>query len=375
LQDIESFTDQPLVGRRTLAAFWSEYAFTAGRVDYTQLDVALGAMAHNEWAPFERRLTEGLACEARARAEHKPAAQDALDQAALSFRYERDLIAAADMDAWLDRESLSLDDWLAFLARDVLRRAWFDELDGVVERYTPSAKELQEAAVIEGVCAGAFDAWQRSCAARVALALQAHDVGQLSEEQSIHAAEATRLMRQHVHWLTTQSPTTVESRLRAMLRVGDRFRSACDQIANPTTLSSLLDVHRQGLILVEVDAITFATEHAAREAVLCVREDGLSMHDVGVLSRHTVCRERSVVEDLPPELGAVWGSATTGQVLGPRTDNGRFEVSMVIARTLPTLDDEYVAVRLRQRAIEMAAASAVRAQISDKSTREGPVRE
>lgn len=367
MHEIES-TDQPLVPRQTLARFWSEYAFTAGAVDYTRLDVALGAMAHNEWAQFERRLTEGLACEARARAENKAADPDALDQAALSFRYERELIAGAEMDAWLDREGLSLDDWLAFLVRDVLRRACFDDLEGIVERYTPSAKELQGSAVVDGVCSGVFETFQRSCAIRVALALRAGDAGrQLSDEQSIHAAEATRLMRQHAHWLTTQSPANVESRLRAMLRIGDRFRLACDEIANPATLSSLLDAQRPELILLDVDTITFATEHAAREAVLCVREDGLSMHDVGVVSRHTVRRERLVVEDLPPELGVRWGAATIGQVLGPRADDGRFEVSMVVARTLPTVDDGRIAVRLRQRAIDMAAARAVRDRVFDKS--------
>jgi hypothetical protein len=370
LQETESSTDQPLVARRTLAAFWREYAFTAGGVDYTQLDVALGAMVHNEWAPFERRLTEGLACQARARVEHQAADRDALDQAGLSFRYDRDLIAAAEMDAWLDRESLSLDDWLAFLARDLLRRAWFDELDGIVDGYTPSARELQEAAVVEGVCSGAFDALQRSCAIRVALALQGRDaVWQFGDAESIDAAEATRLMRQHAHWLAAPPSAMIEGRLRAMLRVGDHFRSACDEIANPATLSSLLDAHRQELILLDVDAITFANEHAAREAVLCVREDGLSIHDVGVLSRHPVRRERFVVEDLPPDLAALWGAATIGQMLGPRADDGRFEVSMVVARTVPTLDDGQIAVRLRQRAIDMATARAVRDHVSDKSGR------
>jgi hypothetical protein len=37
-------------------------------------------------------------------------------------RYDRDLISAADVTAWLDRVGLSADEWIDYLRRDLLRQ-------------------------------------------------------------------------------------------------------------------------------------------------------------------------------------------------------------------------------------------------------------
>jgi hypothetical protein len=52
-----------------LSSFWQQHAFTLGGIDFLQIDVALAAMVFGEWARFEKRLAEGLACDARATVE------------------------------------------------------------------------------------------------------------------------------------------------------------------------------------------------------------------------------------------------------------------------------------------------------------------
>src|SRR6185503_5123223 len=53
--------------RRPLSSFWEECAFSLDGHDILWIDVAIGAMVRGEWAGFERRLAEGLACAAKAR--------------------------------------------------------------------------------------------------------------------------------------------------------------------------------------------------------------------------------------------------------------------------------------------------------------------
>src|SRR6185436_2499218 len=120
-----------------LAEFWARQAFAIREVDFTWLDVALGAMARGQWPAFEQRLAQGLACLARADAEDALPSEEALDAAATAFRYDRDLIAAADVNAWLARTGIHTDDWIAYLNRDLLRNQWLDDLDDILDRFAP----------------------------------------------------------------------------------------------------------------------------------------------------------------------------------------------------------------------------------------------
>jgi hypothetical protein len=114
-----------------LSAFWQQYAFSLGGIDFLHIDVALAAMVFGEWARFERRLTEGLACLARANAECVSPAPETIDEAAVAFRYDRDLISGADMGAWLEGVGVSMEAWMAFVTRSVLRRTWGEEIESM----------------------------------------------------------------------------------------------------------------------------------------------------------------------------------------------------------------------------------------------------
>src|SRR5262245_54125741 len=118
-------------------SFWDRTVFSIDGVQFSWLDVALAAMTRGEWSAFERRLAEGLACAARADAENASPADEAIDEAATAFRYDRDLIAAADVTAWLDGVDLSADEWTDYLRRELLRRQWAGELDDVLDHFAP----------------------------------------------------------------------------------------------------------------------------------------------------------------------------------------------------------------------------------------------
>src|SRR5262245_16540509 len=115
--------------RAALPAFWNRHAFSVGSADFLHIDATLAAMVRGEWPAFERSVAQGLACAARADAERLPSVQHAVDEAAIAFRYERDLISGADVDEWLRRAGITAEGWLAFLTRDVLRCEWSTDLD------------------------------------------------------------------------------------------------------------------------------------------------------------------------------------------------------------------------------------------------------
>jgi hypothetical protein len=332
-----------------MAIIWERHAFAIVDAEFQWIDVVLAAMARGDWPRFERQLAEGLACEARAAAENVPLPDAAIDEAATAFRYRRDLISASDMSGWLARMNVSSEDWMAYIARGVLRCLWAHEIEMVLDRYAPSPRHLETAAVSEGICSGLFDAFDASFSERAAIAFEAcPDVFDTAQPASrAHADMATRLVRQHTHWLTMRPEDEYIARLTRILHIDDAYRAASERLLDTEALASVLDSHRLDWVVIDQDTIGFGDESAAREATLCVREDGMSMQAVAALSRQVVTRRSSFLEDLPADYRDRMLSAQPGSVIGPVEQDGQYEIALVLARTPPTLQDERIANRAR----------------------------
>jgi hypothetical protein len=346
-------------------AFWNRYAFSVGDADFLWLDVVIAAMARAEWSAFERRLAEGLACEARAEAEHYQPSEDAIDEVASAFRHDRDLISGDEMTEWLERAGISTGAWMAFVTREVLRQTWATEMEDVLDRFAPSPRRLEAAAVVEGICSGSFDAFERSFAGHAALALEAvpSAVGPMAVDVAAIEAESARLIRQHAHWLNVEHDDDIPSRVVSVLGLEKRFQIVCDGIAGRDALHAAVEAHHLEWVTLTVDSVRFDSDSAAREAVLCVREDGLSLHDVGALARRPVRRTEVFVADADPARRDLWLSAEIGQIHGPLAIDSSFEVNAVTGRATPTLEDPRVAEKARCTAIEDAMRRAVRQHV------------
>jgi hypothetical protein len=355
-----------------LALFWDRHAFSVGEVDFLWLDVALGAMARGQWPAFERRLAEGLACVARADLEDVSPSQDALDAAATAFRYDRDLIAAADVNAWLQRTGLAADDWVAYLNRDLLRERWADHLEDILDRFAPSARQLAAAAVGEGICSGIFDQFEQTLAGRAAFVL-AQDAAQFQracrrgDAPSSIDVSVMRLAQTHAHWLSMRPAADTALRLSSVLQLEAAFDCLIDGIASNGRLSEVVDANRLEWMQFELDTLSFSSETAAREAILCVREDGLSLYDVAALSRRVVGRTTVALEDVDAQYRDQLLAAEPGRVLGPFAVDNRFDVTTLIGRRTPALADPAVAVRARQALIDVALQHAARDHVTRRT--------
>lgn len=347
------------------AAKWEQHAFAIGDAEFQWLDVVLAAMAHGDWPRFERQLAEGLACEARVAAEHVFVPEAAIDEAAIAFRYERDLISASDMTAWLARVGIASEQWMAHITRRVLRRMWAHELEMLLDRYAPSPRHLETAAVAEGVASGVFDTFDVSFSERAAVAFEACPDVFATAPVATHADTdvATRLVRQHTDWLTMWPEAECIARLLRILRIDHAYRTASERLSGSEALAGAIDSHRLDWIVIDQETIGFADEGAAREAILCVREDGMSMQDVAEISRHRVTRDSRFLDALPTEYRDRLLSAVPGSVIGPLELDGRYEVAVVLARTAPTLEDERIADRARAVLLAHAGRRAAREHV------------
>jgi hypothetical protein len=347
------------------SSFWDQYAFSVGEIDFQWIDIALAAMARGRWAAFERRLAEGLACNVRANTEDAWPSQESLDAASTAFRYERDLISGADVNAWLERAGLTTEDWIAYLTRDLLRQTWRDEVEDTLDQFAPSARELVSSAVPEGICSGMFEEFEQDLCGMAAFAFE-EDRGLLTRTGELGGAlqpfeeRATRLARTHEHWLAMRPHSEIVFRLSRILHVQSACETLGSRLASDGRLNSAIEANCLAWMQLEMDTISFAAEPAAREAVLCVREDGLTLYDVSRLSHRPINRISVFLDDLDPSRRDQLLTAEPGHVLGPVAVGDRFDVTSLVRRIPPVLSDPRVAERARQTVLENAVRRAAR---------------
>src|SRR5437773_1349344 len=123
-----------------------EVIFTVDRMAYVWEDVVIAGHVWGDWTTLEQRVRDGLACLARLDDVDDDALDEAdVDAAACDFRYARDLVAASDLEAWLERRGVTIDAWLDFIRRSLLLRRWANDLDEIRAAYELDEDEVAEA--------------------------------------------------------------------------------------------------------------------------------------------------------------------------------------------------------------------------------------
>jgi hypothetical protein len=83
----------------------------------------------------------------------------------------------------------------------------------------------------------------------------------------------------------------------------------------------------------------FISEDAAREAVLCVRDEGRDFAEVAAAAGVDVDEARLVIEDLDPETQITLRSAEEGTLVGPLSFQGGLTLVWVARKSVPDAHD------------------------------------
>ena len=115
---------------------------------------------------------------------------------------------------------------------------------------------------------------------------------------------------------------------------------------------------RLGLLRVQLEVLEFQTEKAAREALLCFREEGLTFAQAAHAAGAEIQRTSSLLQDLPEDWRQPLLSAAAGTISPPLRRGDRFNVCRLLAKDEPRL--EWIEVRrhvdealLRQHLMEL----------------------
>ena len=335
--------------------------FSAGNTTYTWEDVVLAGVLWYGWENLERSVRAGLACLKRLEEfedEEEILSEEEVSGAAAEFRYARDLVTAEEMEAWLERWGLDAAGWMDYIRRMLLTKTWADALEEVLREHPVSREEIGEVIACDAICGG----WLAACASGLAGRAAAYDwlveqaaAGpvEIAEDEMASAAGAFRAAIDG-GGLPEIIADVSRERLDAMARLEIAWRRFATRVVTPQALHGQIASHRLEWTRFTVQALSFHDPETAREAILCLREDGRDPAEVAVEAGAELQEGDWVLEEADAALHDHLMGAQVGEVLGPLRVNDRFLVVAVLAKQPASPDDPAVRARAEQTLLSRA---------------------
>jgi hypothetical protein len=316
-------------------------------------EVLRAAHFRGELQSCASRVVWKMACESEATRLNLEPDDVTIDAMVTDFRYENDLIAAEETEAWLECRGLKADEFQAYFDRC----HWWKILK---EKVAPgqidasrAVPELFGVLETELLMSGDLGPLAIGLSRRL---MASHDLESRPDAEKV--TEERRRFFEHADlepsgldgWLASLDRD--RDWFEGMIEMEAAYRLKCDAILAPEPMSRALAASRLLLARLEMESIEFDTIDAAREAYLCVRDDGLSLEEVARESRYPFKRLEFLAEDLPEDQRQALLCAAVGEILEPVAVEGLVHLRRVLRKTEPTLDEASVRSRIEQRVLE-----------------------
>ncbi|MBX3175929.1 MAG: hypothetical protein KF886_01070 [Candidatus Hydrogenedentes bacterium] len=309
----------------------STVLFTAGELCVTPPHVLSAAAFWGHLPTLLESSRHRLACLDSAAARAIEAPDKALQAASESFRRSRGLRTVQATEQWMAAWGVEVEAFTGYLEREALRAQIGDEAPA-------AADESRLAGVLwpDAVFGGQAASWLHPLAARAAVRCEggATDVpGSLFDPASSPglAPDALRVWSDRL-----DLPATWFDELVAMEAGFLRF---AERQQTPARLDAALRARWESLFVADIETASFPTEAAAREALLCITEDGEPMSAVCSVAGGSYQSGRAMLGDLPVGVRAHALSAPPDTLLPIFSQSGVYTVCRVRGKTEPSLDD------------------------------------
>ena len=327
--------------------------FVCGDRSFTVSDVIDAALFRGELEPEWKNLLRLLAAEKKADEQDLEFDNDAIDAAAERFRYEYDLITAEETEQWLAGRGLALEDFSDFFVRHFWGEQW-DDVEPAAIDYLSAPNEMRELLTNELILTGELDrmaqrlSWR--VAARCATSERTVDPQLIADEETRFFERSGLNGDQLAGWLQGlgRDPEWFPDTL-AMEAI---YRRDCAALLSRQARAREIAALRLPLTRFEMETIELDSLDAAREALLCAREDGMSMEEVAAEGRYPYHHPEMFLEEIPEDLQQKFLSVHPSEILDPIARGDGFHLCRIIGKKEPDVDDPLVTERADQRILD-----------------------
>lgn len=323
-----------------------------GTQEYTARDAIDASMFRGELEDQWQKFLRHVAAEGRADELELELDESAISAAAEKFRYRHDLITAEETEAWLANRGLTFDDFSDYFARQYCVGAVDEGFSSEHIEYTSAPQELKHLFVAGLILSGVLEGM--TVKLRWRLAARCAGKGPTSEAIAAERRKFLHRIRiepaQLANWLEELGRDS--QWLNEMLAIEAAYETHCDRLLVPEARQRELMGLRLHLTRFEIEVIELESHDAAKEALFCVQQDGMSMEEVATEGRYPYRRAEFLLEDLPADAQQKYLSASQGDLLEPMPHGDGFELCRLITKVEPRLEDPTVKSRVDQRLLD-----------------------
>jgi hypothetical protein len=347
----------------SMEKLFGQAVFSVGDKGYAWEDVLLAAKVRGDWADLENELRQGLACLRCAEATHYAIPVQQVTAAANEFRYKRSLITAEETETWLKQWRLSVEDWMGYVRRSLLRKLWADDLPGIVASYALSEDEIKTSIQAEAICSGSLARFARSLAGSAAAYEKLKELSEIAiSRDRIEAGLEALLKNVDSYEMENLSRESLYEKLKDLAVLETAFDELAGQCITPDAARSCVAANRIDWIKLTVDYVKFAGEPAAREGALCIREDQMTLAEVAAEAQQPLRHTTLFIDELSGDLKSEFLGCAEGELLGPVQWEGQLALCWVVAKTMP---DE-AEPQIRKKAEQNILDTLVKREINDR---------
>jgi hypothetical protein len=153
-------------------------------------------------------------------------------------------------------------------------------------------------------------------------------------------------------------------RLERVARVAAAAALTRAELVGGGAVADELARHRQEWLRLELDLLALDDVDAGREALLCLRLDGLEPAAVAGRARRALRRVTTTLAEAPEWLAPFVLGVDEGSVIGPVRHDPGVAVVIVASKREPSLDDAAVRERAEGSVVERAARREVASRIT-----------
>ena len=311
--------------------------------------VLLAALFRGDLEARWRDILLKMACFTHAHEENLEPDHSALQERADRFRYERDLITTEETEQWLAKRCLDPDDFSTHVLRCYWKGELADKIKSDTEDFLEADETLKSQLTAEVILSGWIDVLCQDLQWRLAgrhhaLVSDGDAPARIETEQARFFTRTGLDPANLSGWL--QKIGKDEAWFEEMTTAEAAYQHLRAAVITPEGLVRALRSQRLSLMRFELEEIEFDTMEAAREAVLCVKEDNLSMEEVAQESRYPYLKRDFVLDELPQEWQIPLLSTPENSLAGPFEDGDLIRLFRVARKFEPVLGDEAVTKRL-----------------------------
>lgn len=344
--------------------------FSSGERDYTVRDLIDWAAFRGELDGLWRNTLRTVEAEKAASDRGLEPKDDSIERESVAFRYEHDLITAEETEMWLEQRQLTLRDFSDYFARRYWGATLGNQITPPDMDYTAATPALRETLVADLAFSGELDRMAMRLSRRVVAEKVA---GAKDVDAAMVADERERFLQRTgaseaglAGWLERHGRDAAW--LDEMLRMEAGHRRDSEALLNPKARDREMSILRLPLTRFEMETVEVESSDAAHEAILCIRNDGMSMEELAEEARYPFQKVSVLMEDIDGSIQQKFLSVTVGEVLDPIPQGDGFQVCRVVGKSEPSLEDMAVLNRVDQRIRERHFSDLVNKHISWRIT-------